>query len=149
MHVIRKAAHTDLDQVKACAVAAYTRYIERIGREPAPMVADFAAAITAETLYVIEAGAQVCGFVVFYACKGYLQLENVAVDPRFQGQGLGTQLIDFVEQQARGGGYGSIQLYTNAKMTENLELYPRLGYQQFDRRIENGFDRIYFRKTLE
>jgi ribosomal protein S18 acetylase RimI-like enzyme len=149
MHVIRKATDADLDQVKACAVAAYTRYIERIGKKPAPMVADFAAAIESETLYVIEAGAQICGFVVFYACQDYLHLENVAVDPYFQGLGLGRQLIDFVEQQARDGGYGSVELYTNAKMTENLGLYPRLGYEQFDRRVENGFDRVYFSKTLD
>ena len=144
MHVIRKAIHIDLDQV-----AAYTRYIERIGKKPAPMVADFAAAIEVETLHVIEAGAQICGFVVFYACDEYIHLENVAVDPRFQGLGLGRQLIDYVEQQARRGGFGSIELYTNAKMTENLELYPRLGYEQFDRRVEDGFDRVYFSKTLD
>jgi ribosomal protein S18 acetylase RimI-like enzyme len=149
MPVIRKASPADLDQIKACAVAAYTRYIERIGKKPAPMVADFAAAIEAGTLYVIEADAQICGFVVFYACNDYLQLENVAVDPRFQGLGLGMQLIEFVEQQARVGGYGSIELYTNAKMTENLGLYPRLGYEEFDRRREDGFDRVYFSKALD
>ncbi len=71
-----------------------------------------------------------------------------ALFPRFQGLGLGMQLIDFVEQQARGGGYGSIELYTNAKMTENLGLYPRLGYVEFDRRHEAGFDRVYFQKKL-
>lgn len=87
--------------------------------------------------------------MVFYGCNDYLHLENVAVDPRFQGLGLGRQLIDYVEQQARSGGYDSIQLYTNAKMTENLRLYPRLGYEEFDRRLEDGFDRVYFRKTLE
>ena len=149
MHLIHKATHADLDRVKACAVAAYTRYIERIGKKPAPMVADFAAAIEAETLYVIETDAQICGFVVFYACKDYLHLENVAVDPRFQGLGLGMQLIDFVEQQARVGGYGHVELYTNVKMTENLGLYPRLGYEEFDRRREDGFDRVYFSKALD
>ena len=149
MHVIRKASPADLDQIEACAVAAYTRYIERIGKKPAPMVADFGAAIEAETLYVIATGTQICGFVVFYACNNHLHLENVAIEPRFQGLGLGMKLIEFVEQQARGGGYGSVELYTNVKMTENLGLYPRLGYVEFDRRIEDGFDRIYFRKTLD
>jgi ribosomal protein S18 acetylase RimI-like enzyme len=149
MHVIRQAKPADLVQIKACAAAAYTCYVERIGKKPAPMIADFAAAIEAETLYLIEAEAQICGFVVFYACNDYLHLENVAVDPRFQGLGLGMQLIEFVEQQARVGGYGSIELYTNVKMTENLGLYPRLGYEEFDRRREDGFDRVYFRKALD
>lgn len=147
--MIRKARPADLDQIRVCAVAAYTCYVERIGKKPAPMVADFAAAIEAGTLYVIEREAQICGLVVFYAGNDYLHLENVAVDPRFQGLGLGRQLIEFVEQQARAGGYGSVELYTNVKMTENLGLYPRLGYVEFDRRIEDGFDRVYFSKDVD
>jgi hypothetical protein len=33
-------------------------------------------------------------------------------------------------------------------MHENLELYPRLGYRQTDRRVEDGFERVYFSKKL-
>ena len=33
-------------------------------------------------------------------------------------------------------------------MTENLELYPRLGYREVDRREEDGFSRVFFRKRL-
>ena len=148
MHIIRKACHSELDQVEACAVAAYSRYIERIGKAPAPMVADFAASIENEILYVIEDNKKICGFVIFYARDDHIHLENVALDPCFQGRGLGMRLIEFVEQRARADGYTRVELYTNAKMTENLGLYPRLGYQQFDRRIEDGFDRVYFEKTL-
>lgn len=149
MYIIRKARHSELDQVEACAVAAYSRYIERIGKAPAPMVADFAASIENETLYVIADDEKICGFVVFYARDDHVHLENVALDPLSQGQGLGMRLIEFVEQRARADGYARVELYTNAKMTENLGLYPRLGYQQFDRRIEDGFDRVYFRKTFD
>ena len=148
MYIIRKASHSDLEEVEACAVAAYTRYIERIGKAPAPMVADFSVSIENEHLYVIEDNAEVCGFVVFYARGNHIHLENVALDPRFQGRGLGMRLIEHVEQRARAEGYDRVELYTNAKMTENLGLYPRLGYEQFDRRFEDGFDRVYFRKTL-
>ena len=112
------------------------------------MVADFAASIENHHLYIIEDNSVICGFVVFYACVNYIHLENVALDPRFQGRGLGMQMIKFVEQRARAEGYDRVELYTNAKMTENLGLYPRLGYLQFDRRLEDGFDRVYFRKTL-
>jgi hypothetical protein len=34
-------------------------------------------------------------------------------------------------------------------MTDNLGLYPRLGYEEFDRRREDGFDRVYFSKALD
>ncbi|HEX7058445.1 MAG TPA: hypothetical protein VF176_01160 [Solirubrobacterales bacterium] len=41
-----------------------------------------------------------------------------------------------------------MRLYTNAKMTENLELYLRLGYREVDRRCELGFERVFLAKRL-
>ena len=114
---IRKANKADLPGIQACAVGAYSMYIERIGREPAPMVADFAAAIERGHLFVIDQDEAIAGFVVCYEKNGYVQLENVAVNPDFQKQGIGKKLIEFVEQQARADGYSRIELYTNAKMT--------------------------------
>lgn len=148
MTEIRKAAKSDLPEIETCAADAYAMYVERIGRKPAPMVADFATAIKNEQLYVALENGQIVGFVVFYSQRDHMHLENVAVSPEFQKRGIGSGLIEFVEQQARAEGYCRLELYTNAKMTENLELYPRLGYQQFDRRYENGFDRVYFGKVL-
>ena len=145
---IRKAVSSELESVRTCALAAYQMYVDRIGREPAPMVANFAASIKGGRLYIAGEEGRLAGFVVFYAKSGQLHLENVAVSPDFQQRGIGKKLIEFVEQQARTAGYPRVELYTNAKMTENLGLYPRLGYQQFDRRIEDGFDRVYFKKDL-
>ena len=39
-------------------------------------------------------------------------------------------------------------LASNAAMTANLALYPRLGYRRTGRRVENGYDRVYFEKEL-
>jgi hypothetical protein len=33
-------------------------------------------------------------------------------------------------------------------MTENLELYPHLGYSETDRRLDGGFQRVFFAKRL-
>ena len=41
-----------------------------------------------------------------------------------------------------------MDLYTNAKMRENLALYARLGWREVDRRTESGFERVYFEKTV-
>ena len=148
--MIRPALESDLDAVRRCAEAAYAGYVARIGREPAPMVADFAAALEAGHLFVAEdeEADGIAGFVVFYPRGDHVHLENVAVDPARQGRGLGRALIGFAEGRARDLGLDRIELYTNAKMTENLALYPRLGYREFDRRVEDGFDRVYFSKDL-
>jgi hypothetical protein len=42
---IRKATLDDFANVRSCAQAAYSKYVDRIGKAPAPMDADFAAQI--------------------------------------------------------------------------------------------------------
>jgi hypothetical protein len=42
----------------------------------------------------------------------------------------------------------AVHLYTNEKMTDNLSIYPKLGYVEVARRTENGFNRVYFEKSL-
>ena len=149
--VIRPALESDLVAVRRCAEAAYAGYVARIGRKPAPMVADFGAALAAGGLFVAEdeESGGIAGYIVFYPRGDYVHLENVAVDPTRQGRGLGRALIEFAERRGRDLGLGRIELYTNAKMTENLALYPRLGYREFARRVEDGFDRVYFGKDFD
>ena len=43
----------------------------------------------------------------------------------------------------------AVHLYTNEKMAENLLIYPKLGYTEVERRTEDGFNRVYFEKTLD
>ncbi len=145
---IRAADEADIEDVRACAERAYSIYVQRIGRKPAPMVADFEAAGRQGALYVCRLAESLAGYVVFYSRGRHIHLENLAVDPACQQRGIGTRLIAFVEAEARQRGADCIELYTNARMYENLVLYPRLGFRQFDRRTEAGFDRVYFRKVL-
>ncbi len=144
----RAAVKADIDGVRRCAERAYGIYVERIGRKPAPMIADFEDLLARGALFVCEIDAAVVGFVVYRAQGDFLLLENVAVDPGFHGRGIGGRLIAQAETEGRALGLDRIELYTNAKMTENLALYAYLGYEPFDRRNEDGFDRIYFRKQL-
>lgn len=145
---LRSAVERDLAAIRAVARAAYAPYVARIGREPAPMVADFASAIAAGQMVVVDLDGAVVGFAVRYRRGDHVHLENVAVAPDAQGRGVGRLLIDETEALAATLGLSAVELYTNAKMTENLALYPRLGYVETDRRSEDGFDRVYFRKPL-
>lgn len=146
--MIRPAMPGDEPAIRACARGAYTRYVAAMGRAPAPMVADFGAQIAAGDMHVWAEGGVVRGFIVFYPKGDSMLLENVAVHPDAAGQGIGRALIVFCEDAARRADLGAVDLYTNAKMTANLSIYPRLGYVQTDRRTEDGFDRVYFRKHL-
>ena len=146
---IRPALPGDCAAVRACAEAAYAPYVERIGRKPAPMVADFAAQIAAGQVRVLVEDGEISGFAVFYPRGDHLHLENVAVHPSRRGRGHGQRLIAFVEQEAQRLELAAVELYTNEKMTENLLLYPRLGYQETGRWEDDGFRRVFFRKSFE
>ena len=145
---IRPAARPDFDRVRDCARQAYALYVPRMGKEPAPMVADFEAQIGAGKLHVVELEGEVAGFVVFYPRGDHLHVENVAVLPSAQGKGIGKALLGFAEDEARRLGLPAVELYTNVKMVENQAFYPALGYLETDRREEDGFSRVFYRKEL-
>lgn len=144
MPPIRPATSEDVPRIAAIARAAYAPYVARIGREPAPMVADFAPQVAAGHVWI----AGETGYAVAFPRGDHWHLENVAVDPAAQGQGLGRALIAHVEALARAAGAAAVELYTNARMTENRALYPRLGYVETHRATEDGFERVYYRKPL-
>lgn len=62
----------------------------------------------------------------------HILIENVAVDPSRQGEGIGRTLLAFAEVYARKSRINTLRLYTNAAMTENLALYLRLDYREVD-----------------
>ncbi|QFT61795.1 GNAT family N-acetyltransferase [Roseivivax sp. THAF30] len=147
--MIRAAETADEPRIRACAKEAYSRYVSVIGRKPAPMNADYASLIEAGHVHVaVDPDNNLLGFVVFYEDHGNVMLENVAVFPDAAGRGVGKKLIRFCETEARQRAARAVRLYTNEKMTENLSIYPRLGYVETGRHSEDGFDRVYFEKPL-
>ena len=147
MH-IRRATAADTDAIERLTRDAYSPYIPTIGREPAPMLADHAALVAAGEVRVAELDGRVAGALVTRPQGRALLLESVAVDPALQGCGIGRALIVDAEAQAAALGLEAVELYTNAAMTRNLELYPRLGYQEVERRTDGGYHRVFFRKPL-
>ncbi len=146
--LLRRARPSDLDQIEAIVEAAYFPYIPRMGQKPGPMLDDYAALIAAERVHVAELDGAVAAVLVLLPQADAMLLDNISVSPQAQGKGLGRALMDFAEAKARAAGLSRIRLYTNLLMTENLVLYPRLGYRETGRVHENGFDRVYFEKPI-
>lgn len=148
MPQIVPATPGDARAVAGCVRTAYAHYVERIGREPAPMTADYAALIAAGEVWLIRAGEEVAGVLVLRPQPPALLLENVAVAPDRQGEGLGRALMAFAEDRARAEGLDEVVLYTNERMTENLRFYPALGYTETGRSMQDGFARVFYRKPV-
>jgi ribosomal protein S18 acetylase RimI-like enzyme len=134
--------------MREIAKAAYQVYVDRIGREPAPMTADYAQIAECGHAWVAEHGDRIVGLLVLEWADDHLLLENVAVAPEAQGLGVGNRLLQLAEEQARARGLREVRLYTNEAMTENLDYYRRRGYHETHRGTQNGFRRVFFAKVL-
>jgi len=146
---IRRARGADAPAMAACVHSAYRHYAPRIGKPPGPMLDDYAEVVRRHEAYVAESDGAVVGVLVIVETGGGFLLDNVAVAPEFQGRGLGRRLVEFAESSVRARGGRAIELYTHERMTENIAMYARLGYEETDRRTERGYERVYMRKILD
>lgn len=145
---LRRAGVPDAPAMAELARQAYAAYVGRIGREPAPMGADYASVVRTERAWVAELDGRIVGLLVLRFGADHLLLDNVAVSPEFQQLGIGKSLLDLAEQEARTAGLPEIRLYTNVAMTENLSFYPRRGYRETHRAVEDGYQRAFFTKPV-
>ena len=126
---------------------AYRHYVPRIGRRPSPMDDDYDARRAAAELWVVHDG-ELAGCVVLRTEADYLLVDNLAVEPERQGEGLGRALLDFAELEAGRRGLPELRLYTNVAMTENIAMYGRLGWEKYEHVTEGPYSRVYFRKPV-
>ncbi|MFJ3486821.1 GNAT family N-acetyltransferase [Pseudomonas sp. NPDC090202] len=145
---LRRATPDDVDGITALVHEAYSPYIARIGKAPAPMLDDYRQVLSETDTFVIEDCGQVVGVLVMCVEDQDLLLVNVAVLPRCKGKGIGKRLMAFCEDYARSRHCDAVRLYTHERMVENIEIYSRLGYQETHRATEDGFARVFMRKVV-
>jgi GNAT superfamily N-acetyltransferase len=147
----RPANRSDLATVVQCTCAAYEKFVARLGYEPKPMGTDYSGWIDEGWVWIIERDQGAIGTLVLLPENERLLIYSVAVAPEHQGQGHGRALMAFAEARARRLGASRIVLYTNEKMTENIQFYGALGYARYDRqphpRVAGSWV-IYMEKTV-
>ena len=146
--LLRRATAADAAAVAQLAEAAYGKYVERIGRRPAPMDSDYAALIEDASVWVLTRDDRLLGSLVTIVNDDHLLLDSIAVAPDAQGHGYGALLLRRAEDDAHDAGLAEMRLYTNAAMTENVAMYPRFGYVETHRGGQDGFRRVFFSKRL-
>ncbi|KAF4975639.1 hypothetical protein FZEAL_7599 [Fusarium zealandicum] len=137
---IERAQADDIPDIRRIVHDAYSKYVERIGRLPAPMTADYQDLMTRHDVFVLRAGKDntVVGSIVLQSPSddGAIQINNLVIDPAAQGRGFGRILLNHAEDFARSKGCHSLTLFTNAKMWENLSLYPKMGFIETARKVD-------------
>ncbi len=147
-YLLRSATAADAANVTALVNAAYGHYEQRIGMVPRPMTEDYAEVIKNYRVTIAESNQTIVGVIVLTVTDEGFLIDNVAVDPSYRGKGIGKALLAFAEAEARRAGFDSIYLYTHEKMTENLALYAKIGYAEYDRRSQGDFSLVYMKKPL-
>jgi len=146
--VVERATLDDVPRIKLMVELAYSKYIERLGKMPAPMTEDYGKLVETGSVYVLQINGTVLGSIVLSEEDNSIKVNNLVVDPAAQGRGYGRVLMKHVEDTARAQGFAAVTLFTNEKMHENIALYTKIGFTEIGRRTEEGFDRVFFCKKL-
>jgi len=85
---------------------------------------------------------------VQYETEAGFSIDTVAALPIPVPCSSGRALLLFAESEAVRRGYHSLYLCTNLKMTENQVFYPKIGYVEYERKRDEDYDRIFYRKQL-
>jgi len=113
------------------------------------MTADFDAEIAAHRIVVIEMAGKVSGYMIAWPEADAYFIDNIAVDPACQGEGLGRRLMEYAVAEADRFRLRALRLYTNVLMIENLSMYAHLGFVETHRgATEQGFNVVYMRRSL-
>ena len=147
-HALRGATDADAADVAALVDDAYEHWVERLGIVPRPMTDDYAEVIRERRVTVAESDGTIVGVLVLDVTDEGFVIDNVAVHPSVRGTGLGRTLLELAESEARRAGFDSIYLYTHEKASDNIALYSRIGYVEYDRRSQGDFSVVFMRKRL-
>ncbi|KAJ5752574.1 acyl-CoA N-acyltransferase [Penicillium odoratum] len=151
--IIQRATAQDIPSIKSMVNSAYSKYIERIGKPPAPMSANYEEIMKTHDIFVLKdekINDEIVGSIVLRVERNNhsVQIDNLVVGPAAQGRGYGRVLLECGEDVARSQNCLALTLFTNVKMYENLGMYVKMGFVEIGRRTEDGFERVYFRKDL-
>ncbi len=108
---------------------------------------------TGARVLIAELEGQVAGalIVLLRRNSAWARIYSVAVDPRWRSMGLGRQLIEAAEKQARRDGRQGMSLEVRTDNVGARALYLRLGYQeqvQLPAYYEDGAPGVRLRKRF-
>jgi ribosomal protein S18 acetylase RimI-like enzyme len=61
-----------------------------------------------------------------------MMIWSIAVAPDFQGKGVGSSLLKQAENVAQATGAPKLRIHTNTRMTKNIILYKKAGFEEID-----------------
>ncbi len=151
--IFRTAMLSEGKEVARIIGDAFTPYVRALGREwPAegtPEYAErwkhFVAEIERGDVYVaVEGdpeGERIVGAARTKPQEQDLYIDQIAVDPAQQGTGVGSWMLQRIDELARARGLGGLSLITAEMAVANIRLYERHGFEIVRRGlVDHGLD---------
>jgi ribosomal protein S18 acetylase RimI-like enzyme len=126
----RKAVPSEHDDARRVLWTAFTPYVRDLGREITVHHYTFlAAAIARGDVYLALDGEEIVGVAATERRDSGIYIDRLGVAPGRQGTGLGSFLLERVEEIARASGLEELSLETAEMAEGNVRLYRRHGFE--------------------
>ncbi len=86
-----------------------------------------------KTFYKVEENGKIIASVRCFINNQTLYIEKLIVDPDFQNKGIGTTIMNEIEDRYSSAAIKRYELSTGHKSDRNLHLYKKLGYKEMRR----------------
>lgn len=147
--IITKANKTDLSKILELQYLAYQSEAKLFNNQKIPPLTQTLKDIEEDynkgiILKVLNEDSIIIGSVRAYCDTNIIYIGKLMVHPKWQRQGIGTNLLLEVENIYPNRIY---ELFTSSKSENNLRLYKNLGYKVFkEKSINDELKFIYLRK---
>ena len=126
----RKAVPSEHDDARRVLWTAFTPYVRTLGREITAHHSTFlAAAIARGDVYLALDGEEIVGVAATERRDSGIYIDRLGVAPTRQSTGLGSFLLERVEEIARASGLKELSLETAEMAEGNVRLYRRHGFE--------------------
>ncbi len=131
-YTLRPARTEDIADLRRIEVAAGEHFralgMDLVADDDPPSAAELTRYIDSDRAWVVVAEDQPVGYLTYDPVDGPWHIEQVSVEPRHAGHGLGRRLIDQVAELAAAAGVRALTLTTYRDVPWNAPYYERLGF---------------------
>lgn len=133
--------------------SAFDPYVRLLGRELSKDAYDWLPdSIKAGNVWLAIKGDKMIGAMAIIPEGDTWSIDQVAVFPEMQGQGVGTVMLNKIEELARNQGIIKLSLDTARMMTDLIRFYKKLGFRIINEgKPKHGKDphvRVFMEKAL-
>ena len=148
---IIKANMDDLQEILNLQYLAYQSEAALFGNKDIPPLKQTLDEVIEEyhkgiILKMVDTDNLIIGSIRAWEMKGIVYVGKLMVHPDYRHRGYGTKLLSEIEKYYPQKRY---ELFTSTRSIDNIRLYQKMGYQEFDRRrVDDQLEFVYMEKIV-